>query len=124
MKGKLGKSYLREIEDLGEFTFIFTKTPLEEIKPGTSKYYVEALWNPENYGLVDFIIGYYIEDIDEEIDRYESEDGLDYFIDGARISCECRIASGHDDEGVYTGILMDYFEYTEEEIDEIESEED
>jgi hypothetical protein len=35
---------------------------------------------------------------------------LNYFIDGARISCICRIEADQDNDGVYESILNDYFE--------------
>jgi len=50
----------------------------------------------------------YVDDIEDAVKRFSYD--LDYFIDGARISCICRIEAGHDDEGVYEGILNDYFD--------------
>lgn len=105
-KYKSGKSYQFDIEGLGEFRFIFSRN--SNITPGTDKYYFESYWNPENYGLVDFIVGYYVDDIEDEVKRLNYD--LSYFIDGARVSCLCRIDAGHDNEGVYEGILNDYFE--------------
>lgn len=105
-KYKKGQSYQFDIEGLGEFRFIFSRNP--DITPGKDKYYFESYWNPERYGLIDFIVGYYVDNIEDEIKRLSYD--LSYFIDGAKISCQCRIDAGHDDEGVYEGILNDYFE--------------
>lgn len=119
MKGKIAvKTYLREIEGLGEFKFIFT---VNTNHPDQSEYYVESFFNPFNYGSVDFLVGYYVNNIDEEIKRYEND--FDYFIDSARISCEYAIQDTDDIDGEYTGILMNYFDYTEEDIDNLISEE-
>ncbi|HBY19858.1 MAG TPA: hypothetical protein DEG71_02440 [Clostridiales bacterium] len=103
---KKGVSYQFDVKGLGEFKFIFSRN--SDITPGKDKYYFESYWNPENYGLVDFIVVYYVDNIEDEVKRLIYD--LDYFIDGARISCICRIEAGHDDEGVYEGILYDYFD--------------
>jgi len=104
---KKGVSYQFDVKGLGEFRFIFSRNC--DITPGKGgRYYFESYWNPDNYGLVDFIVGYYVDDIEDEVRRLK--DDLSYFIDGARTSCQCRIDSGHDDEGVYESILNDYFE--------------
>lgn len=105
-KYKAGKSYQFDIEGLGEFRFIFTEN--EEVTSGTDKYFLECYWNPERYGLVDFIVGYYVDNIEDTVERLSYD--LDYFIEGARISCLCRIDIGQDDEAVYEDILNDYFE--------------
>jgi len=60
-----------------------------------------------NYGLVDHIVGYYCESIEWEINRII--DDMSYFIDGARVSCLCRIDDNSDNEGVYQGILDEFF---------------
>lgn len=113
-----GIYFRKDIDNLGEFRFVFCKTPEEELREGTNKYFVECFWSPENYGLVDFIVGLFVSDIDEAIEDYSNN--MDYFIDGARVSCECRMASDEDKEGVYEGILMDYFNYTQCDICKIE----
>ncbi len=122
MKGTLAtKTYLREIDGLGEFKFIFTNTPTKEIKEGTNKYFVEAIWNPKDYGDISFLVGYYISNIEKEIENYEKDFGMDYFIDGARISSECAVEDIDDIDGVYTGILINYFGYKNEKIYELNS---
>jgi hypothetical protein len=111
-KYKKGISYQFDVKGLGEFRFIFSRN--YNITKGTDKYYFESYWNPERYGLVDFIVGYYVDNIEDEVKRLSHD--LSYFIDGARISCICRIEADNDDEGVYEGILNDYFdeEYVQE----------
>jgi len=106
-----GTFYQINIGDLGEFRFLFSKNM--DIQRGEKKYFLETFWNPPNYGLVDFIVGYYCEDIEKEINRIKED--MSYFIDGARVSCLCRIESGQDDEGVYEGILDMFFSDEEEE---------
>jgi len=117
MQGEIGKVYLREIEGLGEFTFVFSKSKWEDSK---KKYMLQSYFNPKNYGKVDFIVGYEIDSIGEEIVKLERD--FDYFIDGARVSCLCNLEN--DDEGVYTALLIDYFDYTDEEIEEELSDEE
>jgi hypothetical protein len=104
-KYKKGVSYQFDVEGLGEFRFIFSRNL--DITPGTDKYYMKSYWNPESYGLVDFIVGCYINDIEDEVKGLSHD--LSYFVDGARISCICRIEDGSDNEGVYEGILNNYF---------------
>jgi len=106
-----GTFFQLNIDDLGEFRFLFSEN--EDSKKNTDKYFMECFWNPPSYGLIDFIVGYYCEDIEKEMDRIL--DDPSYFIDGARVSCECRIESGHDDEGVYEGILDIFFSDENEE---------
>lgn len=117
-----GTYFRKDVKDLGEFRFVFMKTPKEDLREGTNKYFMECFWNPKNYGMVDFVVGYYVEDIDDEIDRIS--DDMSYFIDGAKISCECRIGSDEDNEGMYEDILMDFFDYDECDICKIEKCED
>ena len=107
-KYKKGISYQFDIEGLGEFRFIFSRN--NDITPnsGKDKYYFESYWNPKQYGLVDFIVGYYVDNIEDEVKRLTYD--LDYYIKGARISCECHIDTNDDIDGVYTGILYDYFD--------------
>lgn len=93
------------VKDLGEFKFLFSKNP--DIRPGTDKYFVESIWNPVNYGKIDFIVGYYTADVNEEIQKLMFD--MSYFIDGARIACECHVEEDDDIDGVYTGILCSYF---------------
>lgn len=100
-----GTFFQINIDDLGEFKFLFSEN--KDIRKGTDKYLMESFWNPPNYGLVDFIVGYYCADTEKEMHRII--DDPSYFIDGARVSCLCRIESGHDDEGVYQGILNEWF---------------
>lgn len=100
-----GTFYKINVEDLGEFNFLFSEN--KEITSGTNKYFVESYWNPDNYGLVDFIVGYYVDDIEDEI--YKITNDMSYFINGARISCECHMDDVSDDEGVYENILVSYF---------------
>lgn len=104
-----GTFYRIDIKDLGEFRFLF------QDKNDEGKYFMEVYWNPDNYGLVDFLYGCYVDDIKKEMS--ENSDDMDYFIDSARISCICRIEDGTDIEGVYEGILNSYFdeEYDAEE---------
>lgn len=100
-----GVFYQIDIENLGEFRFLFhDKGKLTE----TKNHYLEVYWNPSNYGLVDFLVGYDVEDIDKEIAEFQED--MSYFIDSARISCICRIEDGSDNEGVYEGILNSYFD--------------
>lgn len=107
LEASLKQGYFFEIniKDLGEFKFLFSDN--EDVRPGTNKFFVECFWNPPNYGLVDHIVGYYCEEIEKEMDRITED--MSYFIDGARVSCVCRIEDGHDDEGVYEGILDMWF---------------
>jgi hypothetical protein len=105
------------IEGLGEFKFLFSKNP--DVKPGTNKYYVESIWNPKNYGKIDFIVGYYVSDINEEIQSLMFD--MSYFIDGAKIACEIHVEEDDDIDGVYTGILCSYFGV---DMEDIEIEED
>lgn len=119
MKGKKAIAYLRDIENLGEFKFIFNRTPLKDIKEGTDKFLVEAFFNPDSYGKVDFLLGSYHNNIEDEIAKLEDEDDyiMDYFINCARISCEFAVEFNEDTEGVYEELLMNYFGYTKEDID-------
>ena len=109
---KKGVHFEVNIKDLGEFRFLFSynkdKGKDKESKSSNKKYFLEVFWNPPSYGLVDFLVGYYVDDIDKEMDKIIED--MSYFIDGARVSCLCRIESGHDDEGVYEGILDMWFD--------------
>lgn len=102
-----GTFYKIKVEDLGEFNFLFSEN--KGINPDTKNYFMESYWNPDNYGRIDFIVGYYVDDIEDEI--YKITKDISYFIDGAKISCECHMDDGSDDEGVYEGILATYFNY-------------
>ena len=101
----LGTFYEINLEGLGEFKFLFSEN--KESKSVKDKFFVESFWNPPNYGLVDFIVGYYCESIEWEINRII--DDMSYFIDGARVSCLCRIDDNSDNEGIYQGILDEFF---------------
>jgi len=105
-----GTFYEINLEGLGEFKFLFSEN--KESKSVKDKYHVESFWNPPNYGLVDFIVGYYCESIEWEINRIIED--MNYFIDGARVSCLSRIESNHDNEGVYQGILDEFFSEDDE----------
>jgi hypothetical protein len=87
------------IDNLGEFKFLFTNKG--------NKYYLESYWNPENYGESHFIVGYEVDDIEKEISKIKED--MSYFIDGARIACECKVEAEEDIDGVYEGILDSYF---------------
>jgi len=100
-----GIFYEINLEGLGEFKFLFSEN--KESKSVKDKFFVESFWNPPNYGLVDFIVGYYCESIEWEINRIIED--MSYFIDGARVSCLCRIDDNSDNEGVYQGILDEFF---------------
>jgi len=100
-----GTFYEINLEGLGEFKFLFSEN--KESKSVKDKFFVESFWNPPNYGLVDHIVGYYCESIEWEINRIIND--MNYFIDGARVSCLSRIESNHDNEGVYQGILVEFF---------------
>ena len=100
-----GTFYEINLEGLGEFKFLFSEN--KESKSVKDKFFVESFWNPPNYGLVDFIVGYYCESIEWEINRII--DDMSYFIDGARVSCLCRIDDNSDNEGIYQGILDEFF---------------
>lgn len=103
-KFSTGRFYQINVDNLGEFRFLFH----DKSKHSKDKnYFLEVYWNPDNYGLVDFIVGYDVEDINEEIVKIQ--DDMSYFIDGARISCLCRVEDGTDTEGVYEAILNSYF---------------
>ena len=128
---KQGVYYDLEIKDLGEFKFLFSinedKGKLEDKnnqndKSSNKEYFLEAFWNPPQYGLVDFLVGYYVDDIDKEMDKII--DDMSYFIDGARVSCLCRIKNNHDDEGVYEGILDMWFDGWRDEDNSNEDKED
>ena len=105
-----GTFYEINLEGLGEFKFLFSEN--KESKSVKDKFFVQSFWNPPNYGLVDFIVGYNCESIEWEINRIIED--MSYFIDGARVSCLCRIESNHDDEGVYQGILDEFFSEDED----------
>jgi hypothetical protein len=111
-----GKCFRFSIEGLGELTFIFTQNTKVPIPQGGKKYYVECFWNPGNYGSVDFIVGYYAESVDDEVKRLCAD--LDYYIDGARISCESHVINDINEE-VYLDILRDYFKYDEDMVSEL-----
>jgi len=98
------------VDGLGEFKFLFKENIPDNESRG--KYYMEVLWNPSGYGIVDFIVGMDIEDIDSEIEDIKED--MSYYIDGARVSCECHIENGTDDEGVYQEILDSWFGQEEE----------
>ena len=100
-----GTFYEINLEGLGEFKFLFSEN--KESKSVKDKFFVESFWNPPNYGLVDFIVGYYCESIEWEINRII--DDMNYFIDCARVSCLCRIDDNSDNEGIYQGILDEFF---------------
>jgi len=108
---KKGVHFEVNIKDLGEFRFLFSnnkdKGKDKESNSSNKEYFLEAFWNPPQYGLVNFLVGYYVDDIDKEMDIII--DDMSYFIDGVRVSCLCRIESNHDDEGVYEGILDEFF---------------
>ena len=113
-----GMFYEINLEGLGEFKFLFSEN--KESKSVKDKFFMECFWNPPNYGLVDHIVGYYCESVEWEINRI-LDDKMDYFIDGARVACLCRIDSNHDDEGVYEGILDEFFGGNEDNMDDEES---
>jgi len=100
-----GTFYEINLEELGEFKFLFSEN--KESKSVKDKFFVQSFWNPPNYGLVDHIVGYYCESIEWEINRIIED--MSYFIDGARVSCLCRINDNSDNEGVYQGILDEFF---------------
>lgn len=102
-----GTFYKINVEDLGEFNFLFSENIND--KRFTKKYFMESYWNPDNYGIVDFIVGYEVDNIEEEINRITED--MSYFIDGARISCLCHMDDNTDTEGIYEGILATYFDY-------------
>ena len=91
-----GTFYEINLEGLGEFKFLFSEN--KESKSVKDKFFVQSFWNPPNYGLVDFIVGYYCESVEWEINRII--DDMSYFIDGARVSCLCRIDDNSDNEGI------------------------
>ena len=72
-----GTFYEINLEELGEFKFLFSEN--KESKSVKDKFFVESFWNPPNYGLVDFIVGYYCESIECEINRIIED--MSYFID-------------------------------------------
>ena len=100
-----GTYYEINLEGLGEFKFLFSEN--KESKSVKDKFFVESFWNPPNYGLVDHIVGYYCESVEWEINRIIED--MSYFIDGARVSCLCRIDDNSDNEGVYQSILDEFF---------------
>lgn len=110
--GEIATAYLKEVKGLGEFKFIFSKS--KDKKVG-KQLYMEAFFNPEDYGIVDFLIGYGVDDFDDEINSIENN--FEYFIDCAKISCICHLED--DIDGVYTGLLIDYFGCDEEEINKM-----
>jgi hypothetical protein len=106
MATKSGTFFEIDIEGLGEFRFLFSVN--KEFKSKENQYYVESYWCPTNYGIVDFIEGHYVENIfKERIDIINNS--MDYYIDGARISCICHIEDNTDTENVYSDILKSYF---------------
>ena len=119
MKGKKAIAYLKEVDDLGEFKFIFTETPKEDIGFSTGKYSVDSYFSIPNYGEINFLEGYYVNDIDKEIEELEKEDGMYGLINCARISCECNVEFTDDVDGMNCGILMEYFGYEEEAIEKL-----
>ena len=93
------------VDELGEFKFLFKDNIPDDESQG--KYLMEAFWNPPDYGIVDFLEGHYVDDIDLEIENIK--ENMSYYIDGARISCESHIENKTDDEGVYQDILDSWF---------------
>ncbi len=110
-----GYFYELSINNLGEFKFLFKKNVLEET--AEENYLMEVFWNPEDYGVTDFIVGQYVDDIELTMEKVKSN--MDYYIDGARVACLCRIESGHDDEGVYESILNEFFDEKYEQEEEV-----
>jgi hypothetical protein len=106
-----GKCYQIDIEDLGEFRFLVYDN-VEKIN--NQKYYFESYWSPEKYGILDFIIGSSFDNFEEDV-----IDNIDYYIDGARISCEIHVQENTDTEDVYRDILKSYFNYTSRDLREI-----
>ncbi len=108
-----GSFYKVEIEELGEFRFLFEN----KAKHNQGNYFLEAYWSPKNYGIVDHIVGYDVKDIN--IEMYKIINDMSYFIDGARVSCICHMEDNTDTEGVYEGILASCFDYDENDFKEI-----
>lgn len=106
------------VDGLGEFKFLFKENEPDDETQG--KYIVEAFWNPHDYGIVDFIVGCYINDIDSTMESIK--ENMIYYIEGARVSCESHIKDGTDEEGVYQDILDLWFEQEESEEREVEEE--
>lgn len=116
MKGKLAiKTYLREVKGLGEFMCVFKKN---SVCPEQSKYFVEVYWNFIGWSDgINFEIGYPVNDINKEIEKYESDEGLKDFIFHAKITSECKlIERASISLGAYEDLLRDYFNYTDEQI--------
>jgi predicted RNase H-related nuclease YkuK (DUF458 family) len=105
------------VEGLGEFKFIFSKKDIDKWDDCKEKIHLEVFWNPERYGVTDFIIGYFVDDIEEEMESIIED--MSYFIDGARISCECHLDDDTDNDGIYTGILESFFGYVCDEEEDV-----
>lgn len=84
----------------GVFRFMFKLNPDPDPK---TKYYMEVLWNPERYGIVDFLVGMDIDDIDAEMQSIKRD--ISYYANGARIACEGHVEEDTDPDGVYKTIL-------------------
>jgi len=96
-----GTFYEIDLKYIGEFKFLFSENTSH--KCGDKKYFMESFWNPPQYGIVDFIVGYGVDDIEEEMNRVNED--MSYFVDGARISCKVHIEEDNNDDGVYEEIL-------------------
>jgi hypothetical protein len=119
MKGVFAiKTYIRNIEGLGEFICIFKENT---ICPEQTKYFVEIYWNLVVWSDgINFEIGYPVADIDKEIEKYETENGLSEFINHARITCECKLIDSLSISlGAYEDILRNYFNYNDEKLNHL-----
>lgn len=110
-----GEFYKIKIKNLGEFNFLFSPNEDFDDEFGSDKYYMEVYWNPFNYGLADFIIGQYAEDVYETMNKHYNY--MDYYIDCAKVACLCHLDNNTDTDGVYIDILNEYFDMDIEEID-------
>lgn len=113
-EGERGIYYRRDIKRLGEFRFVFGST----LNTGDKGCYMEAFFNPMEYGDTSFIVGYAVNNVDEEIEKLE--DNIDYFINGAATTCLCKLENNEDYDEIYENILRGYFKYSDEEIKNIE----
>ena len=102
------------IKGLGEFKLMFSDKGISEEPQG--KYYMEVLWNPEEYDLTDLIFSQYVDDIDKEMESIA--DDMDFYISQAKEACMYHIEFKRDDiDGIYGNILNSFFNEESEQDD-------
>ncbi len=100
-----GTYYKVTIDGLGDITFIFDK---HNITPDPiNEYSIEAYWNPDNYGRMNYLGPWFCKTIEKGIEHIESK--MDYYLEKIKQSCIYNIEDGSDVDGEYKKILNSYF---------------